>query len=64
MLHVDLGLDQIFIWKFDEQLGRLTPNDPPAVVAAAGDGPRHFPFPPEWPLALLDPGRRLDDRAV
>ena len=31
VLHVDLGLDQIFIWKFDEQTGVLTPNDPPAI---------------------------------
>src|SRR5882672_8429792 len=31
ILHVDLGLDQIFVWKFDERTGRLSPNDPPAV---------------------------------
>src|SRR5580658_4355675 len=26
VLHVDLGLDQIFVWKFDNQKGTLTPN--------------------------------------
>src|SRR5262249_54400945 len=31
VLHVDLGLDQIFVWKFDEQQGTLSPSDPPAV---------------------------------
>ena len=46
VLHVDLGLDQIFIWKFDEQKGALTPNDPPAISLPPGDGPRHFHFHP------------------
>ena len=46
VLHVDLGLDQIFVWKFDEQRGALTPNDPPAVSLPPGDGPRHFHFHP------------------
>lgn len=44
VLHVDLGLDQIFIWKFDEQKGVLTANEPHAVSLPAGDGPRHFHF--------------------
>ncbi len=46
VLHVDLGLDQIFVWKFDEQKGVLTPNEPHAVALPAGDGPRHFHFHP------------------
>ena len=46
VLHVDLGLDQIFVWKFDEQKGVLTPSDPPAVSLPPGDGPRHFHFHP------------------
>jgi 6-phosphogluconolactonase (cycloisomerase 2 family) len=32
VLHVDLGLDQIFVWKFDDQTGVLTPNDPPVAA--------------------------------
>src|SRR5205823_3294590 len=31
VLHVDLGLDRIFSWKFDEKKGTLAPNDPAAV---------------------------------
>jgi len=31
VLHADLGLDQIYIWRFDAETGVLTPNDPPAV---------------------------------
>ena len=44
VLHVDLGLDKIFIWKFDPQKGKLTPNDPSFVATPPGDGPRHFHF--------------------
>jgi 6-phosphogluconolactonase (cycloisomerase 2 family) len=40
----DLGLDQIFVWKFDVQEGTLTANDPPAVLLPPGAGPRHFVF--------------------
>lgn len=46
VLHVDLGLDRIFVWKFDEQRGVLTPNEPHAVAFPPGDGPRHFAFHP------------------
>ena len=30
VLHADLGLDKIFIWKFEDQKGVLIPNEPPA----------------------------------
>jgi 6-phosphogluconolactonase len=46
VLHVDLALDKIFIWKFDDQHGKLTPNDPPSISLPPGDGPRHFYFHP------------------
>jgi len=51
VLHVDLGLDQIYVWKFDPDKGVLTANDPPTVALPPGDGPRHFHFHPN--------GRRL-----
>src|SRR5437667_1055587 len=44
VLHVDLGLDKIFAWKFDDQKGVLTPNESPAISLPPGDGPRHFHF--------------------
>jgi 6-phosphogluconolactonase len=44
VLSTDLGLDQILIWKFDVENGKLLPNDPPAVKMPSGDGPRHFAF--------------------
>ena len=46
VLHADLGLDKIFIWKFDAAKGTLTANDPASVSLPRGDGPRHFHFHP------------------
>lgn len=58
VLHVDLGLDQIFVWKFDAQKGVLTPNDPPAISLPPGDGPRHFHFHPNgrWFYSIQEEG--------
>ncbi len=36
----------IFQFRFDEQTGRLTPNDPPKIQPATPEGPRHFAFHP------------------
>lgn len=54
----DLGLDRIFVWKFDAQKGQLIPNDPPSVALPAGDGPRHFAFHPNgrWFYSLQEEG--------
>ncbi len=46
VLHVDLGLDRIFVWKFDATKGVLTANDPAGVALPPGDGPRHVHFHP------------------
>jgi 6-phosphogluconolactonase len=43
----DLGLDKLFVYKFDSAKGTLTPNDPPAGSVAPGSGPRHFAFHPD-----------------
>ena len=42
----DLGLDKIFVFRFDPDKGALAPNDPPAVGTAKGAGPRHLAFHP------------------
>ncbi|MCR9118314.1 MAG: lactonase family protein [bacterium] len=49
VLHADLGLDKIYVWKFNDKTGKLTANDPPAVELPPGDGPRHFHFHPKGP---------------
>ena len=61
VLHVDLGLDKIFVWKFDERLGKLTPNDSPTISLPAGDGPRHFHFHPNghWFYSIQEEGSTI-----
>ncbi|MEA3212116.1 MAG: 6-phosphogluconolactonase [Chthoniobacter sp.] len=61
VLHADLGLDQIFIWKFDGRAGVLSPNDPAAISLPAGDGPRHFVFHPNgrWFYSLQEEGSNI-----
>jgi 6-phosphogluconolactonase len=44
LLSVDLGADRIFVYRFDDRLGALTPNSTPEVVLPAGFGPRHMVF--------------------
>jgi len=58
VIHADLGLDQILVWKFDDQTGVLSPNDPHAVALPPGDGPRHFAFHPNerWFYSLQEEG--------
>lgn len=58
VLHADLGLDSIFLWKFDDQKGILTPNAPPAITLPPGDGPRHFHFHPNgrWFYSIQEEG--------
>ncbi len=60
-LHVDLGLDRIFVWSFDEHKGALTPVDPPGVSLPPGDGPRHFAFHPNghWCYSLQEEGSNI-----
>ncbi|WP_145005582.1 lactonase family protein [Pseudomonas oryzihabitans] len=43
----NLGDDQILQFRFDAASGQLTPNDPPLIKTAAGEGPRHFVFSPD-----------------
>jgi len=42
----DLGLDKIFIYRFDAEKGKLTPNSPSFVTLPPGAGPRQFTFHP------------------
>ena len=42
----DLGLDRVFVYRFDPTKGTLTANEPPSVSVAPGAGPRHFAFHP------------------
>jgi 6-phosphogluconolactonase (cycloisomerase 2 family) len=58
VLHVDLGLDRLFVWRFDADSGRLSPALSPHVDLPAGDGPRHFHFHPNgrWLYSIQEEG--------
>jgi len=43
----DLGLDKLFVYRFDPEKGTLTPNDPPFTEVGRRAGPRHFTFHPD-----------------
>ena len=61
VLHVDLGLDQIYVWKFDAMKGKLSPAQQPSVSLPPGDGPRHFHFHPngKWFYSIQEEGSTL-----
>jgi 6-phosphogluconolactonase len=45
-LNADLGLDSIFVYRFNPANGKLTANDPPLAKTEPGAGPRHVAFGP------------------
>ncbi len=49
----DLGLDEVFVYKFDPAASKLSPNDPPFTKVPAGGGPRHFAFHPSQKFAYV-----------
>lgn len=61
VMHVDLGLDKIFVWKFDDQKGLLQPHASPAISLPPGDGPRHFCFHPNgrWFYSIQEEGSTI-----
>lgn len=58
VIHVDLGLDQILVWKFDAEKGTLKAAETPFVSLPPGDGPRHFAFHPNgrWFYSIQEEG--------
>ena len=58
IIHVDLGLDRIFVWKFDQEKGTLEPSEQHTVALPPGDGPRHFYFHPNgrWFYSIQEEG--------
>jgi 6-phosphogluconolactonase (cycloisomerase 2 family) len=61
VLHCDLALDQIFVWKFDDQQGKLIASEMGSVALPPGDGPRHFHFHPNkrWLYSIQEEGSTL-----
>src|ERR1700693_6164124 len=50
---VDLGLDEVVVYRFDPAKGSLTPNDRPFAKVAPGAGPRHLVFHPNGKFAYV-----------
>lgn len=46
VLHVDLGQDRIYSWRFNSVSGTLSPAAVPFTAVAPGAGPRHLAFHP------------------
>ena len=46
VISADLGLDEVFVYRFDAGKGTLAPNIPPSATVSSGAGPRHFAFTP------------------
>lgn len=46
-LSCDLGLDKVFVYRFDASAHTIRPNDPPFATVAPGAGPRHLSFSPD-----------------
>lgn len=42
----DLGLDKLFVYRFNSTTGTLSPAKPPYATVKLGSGPRHFVFSP------------------
>ena len=47
VLAADLGVDKVFVYRFDPKTGALQPNDPPFASVPPGSGPRHMAFSPD-----------------
>lgn len=61
VLHVDLAQDKIYIWRFNDQTGKLSPNSQHSVSLPPGDGPRHFHFHPNgrWFYSIQEEGSTI-----
>ena len=62
VLAADLGLDKIFIYRFDPLTGRLTPNSTPFAAVPPGMGPRHIVFHPNarWVYVVTEMGSTVE----
>jgi len=50
---VDLGVDELRVYRFDADNGSLAPNNPPYAKLDPGAGPRHLAFSPDGKFAYV-----------
>jgi 6-phosphogluconolactonase len=53
VISADLGLDEVFVYRFDAAKGTLAPNDSPFAKVNPGAGPRHLAFHPNGKFAYV-----------
>ena len=53
VLVADLGVDKVYIYRYDAASQSLSPADPPTVAVPPGSGPRHLSFSPDGKFAYL-----------
>jgi 6-phosphogluconolactonase len=53
VLAADLGVDKVFVYRFNPADSSLRANDPPFASLPAGSGPRHLTFHPNGRLAYV-----------
>jgi len=49
----DLGLNKVFVYRFDAAKGTLVPHEEPSAPLKPGAGPRHFAFHPDGRYAYV-----------
>jgi 6-phosphogluconolactonase len=49
----DLGLDKVFVYRFDADKNSIAPNQPPFGKVPPGSGPRHLAFHPNGKFAYV-----------
>ena len=49
----DKGLDRVFTFRFDPEVGKVVPSSPGFVELRPGAGPRHIAFHPSAPFAFI-----------
>jgi 6-phosphogluconolactonase len=57
----DLGVDRLYVYRFDAATGTLAPNDPAFVAVPPGSGPRHVRFHPNgrWVYLVNEMGSSI-----
>jgi 6-phosphogluconolactonase len=55
-LVADLGMDQVLVYRFDADTGKVVPHQPPFTKVPGGMGPRHLVFHPDrkWVYAVAE----------
>jgi 6-phosphogluconolactonase len=61
VLVADLGLDKLFVYKFDATNGSLTPTNPASISVTPGSGARHVTFHPNghWVYLVTEMGNTV-----